>query len=175
MGTITERAEVSVADEAGLRSLLTAALEEEVELLDTLRRIFVSQREALAAGDPAALDDGVFAATRVLRTLDEARRRRMGITRGLAGTELDFEELDTLMTGSSSRPLRIAQERVRRAAGDLRGEVTLLRRILQVALSDNRRYLDTMVGAEPRGPAPTAYGPPPEASGKAGVVLDRTL
>lgn len=173
MRTIVEHVEPPVVDEGGLRSLLTAALEEEVELLDTLRGLFVSQREALSEGDPIALDDGVFAATRVLRTLDEARRRRLGVTRELLGADVDLDELDTVLTGSSSRPLRIAQERLRRAAGDLRGEVALLRRILHLALSDNRRYLNTLVGMDPdQTDEGDAYGQP--APDVAGALLDRT-
>lgn len=168
-----------VATEAGLRSLLTSALEEEAGLLEKLREIFVTQREALAAGDPLALDDGVFAATRVMRTIDEARRRRLGLTRRIAGAELEFEELDTALTGTSFRPVRLAQEEVRRVAGALREEVAILRRILEVALSDNKRYLDVLLGEE--SPTPSVgpgYGEVdvhPTPAGGAGVVLDRTV
>lgn len=167
-----ELSEPDVSGEARLTALLVSALDEEVGLLETLRTIFVAQRHALATGDPAALDDGVFAATRVLRTLDEARRRRRGITTGLVGSDVDFEELDTLVRGSGGRAIRVAQESVRGAAAGLRQEVSLLRRILTVALSDNRSYLEALLAEEP-GQATSGYTTaPPDASG---AVLDRTL
>ena len=74
--TIQSSSEPDLTSEEGLRAHLVAALDEEVELLEALRRIFAAQRDALRAGDPTALDDGVFGATRVMRTMEEARRRR---------------------------------------------------------------------------------------------------
>ena len=175
MQTIVDRSELG--DEAGLRSFLASALEEEVELLDKLREIFLSQRQALADGDPAALDDGVFAATRVLRTLDEARRRRTRITRGLAGSDVEFEELDTVLTGSSNRPIRVAQERVREATAALRKEVAILRRILHMGLSDNRRYLDTLLGEHTQPQRAGGYGEERDGTPGSGpgAVVNRTL
>ena len=164
--------------ESGLRMLLIAALDEEVELLDSLRKIFSGQREALATGDPLALDDGVFAATRVMRTMDEARRRRRSLTIKLLGSEIDFDELDTVLTGSQNRPIRVARERVRVAATRLREEVATLRRILQVALRDNRVYLETLLGAGVhKATSEAAYGGAEavQEAGESGAVLDRTL
>ncbi len=172
MRAVMDLSEPDVAGEPGLTALLVSALEEEVDLLETLRLIFVAQREALAKGDPAALDDGVFAATRVLRTLDEARRRRRGITTGLVGSDVDFEELDSVVPGSAGRSVRAAQERVRTAAAGLRTEVSFLRRILTVALSDNRRYLDALLGEEP-GQVAAGYEAGPVDV--AGAVLDRSV
>jgi FlgN protein len=160
-----------------LRVLLVSALEEEVGLLDGLRKIFVVQREALAEGDPRALDDGVFAATRVMRTMEEARRRRRRLTTNLLGSDVDFDELDTILTGPLNRSVRAGQDQVRAAAARLRREVALLRRILRVALSDNRRYLDILLGEGPSAGATSGgycevTAPAPVQSG---VVLDRTV
>jgi hypothetical protein len=156
-----------------LRALLASALDEEGVLLDRLRKIFLAQREALAANDPAALDDGVFAATRVLRTLDEARRRRQGLTAGLVGADVDFDELDAFLTGHSGRPIRVALERLREGAAALREEVGLLRRILQVALSDNRRYLDALLGDDARAGGYEPTRARDAATDGGGAVLDR--
>ena len=172
-------AEPDLISETGLRTLLVAALDEEVELLDNLRRTFSGQREALTTADPMALDDGVFAATRIMRTMDEARRRRRRLTIKLLGSEIEFDELDTVLTGSENRPIRVAQERVRVAAIRLREEVATLRRVLQVALRDNRVYLETLLGEGVRkATSEAAYGGgetlrtgPPDS----GVVLDRTV
>ena len=169
--------EPDVRSEAGVRSLLISALEEEVGLLDRLRDIFATQRDALAAGDPGALDDGVFAATRVMRTMDEARRRRRKLTVSLLGADVDFEEWDAVLTGPKNRPIRIAQDQVRAAAARLRSEVRVLRQVLQVALSDNRRYLETLLGqgaAAPATPQPSYDTVAAKDALGAGAVLDRT-
>jgi len=162
-----------------LRELLISALDEEVELLERLRGIFSAQREALGRGDPMALDDGVFSATRVMRTMEEARRRRRGLTTTLLGSDLDFDELETVLTGSANRPVRAAQDRVRAAANELRGEVGMLRRILHVALHDNRVYLETLLGDGVHTvTSDAAYGrgetTVPSSSSSAGAVVDRT-
>lgn len=177
MRATMEQGRVGIPGESELCGLLAAALEEEVALLDRLRMVFVAQREALASNDPAALDDGVFAATRVLRTLDEARRRRQRLTSGLVGADVDFDELDGFLTGHAGRPIRAAQERLRSAAAGLRDEVRILRRILQVALNDNRRYLDALLGEDT---SQSAGGYEPAGAGSAaadsaGAVLDRTV
>ena len=152
--------------EENTRQLLVSALEQEVGLLDGLRAVFVAQREALSAGDPRALDDGVFAATRIMRTMAEARRRRRHLTSTLLGSDLDFDELDAVLSDARNRPVRNALNQVREAAGLLRSEVRVLRQILQVSLSDNRRHLEILLGDSAQGAA-VDDGP------GAGAVLDR--
>lgn len=176
--TIQNSSEPDLTSEEGLRAHLVAALDEEVELLEGLRRIFTAQRDALRAGDPTALDDGVFSATRVMRTMEEARRRRRRLTMNLLGSDLEFDELDTVLTGSRNRPVRLARERVRAAAAQLRTEVGMLQRILKVALQDNRVHLETLLGdGVHRATSEAAYGTG-EGDARAassGVVVDRTV
>ena len=158
-------------EEDELRTLLVTALQEEVGLLDGLRTIFASQREAVAHGDPHALDDGVFAATRVMRTMDEARRRRLRLMTRLLGATPESEDVEALLAGSANRPVRVAREQMREAAARLRGEVSLLRRILSVALEDNQRYLGVLLGEEQARP----LGPPSQEGGggpSAGAILN---
>jgi hypothetical protein len=160
-----------------LGALLASALEQEGSMLDTLRDIFAAQRKALVIGDPVALEDGVFAATRVMRTLDEARHRRRAITTALWGGESDGEELDRLLAGSAARPIRRARERLRSSAERLRREVALLRAILYRALEENRSHLDVLLGTErPNRSVPASYDQGGMATGEAGtgVVVDRT-
>lgn len=157
--------------EEGLRTLLVSAMDEEVALLENLRDVFVVQREALGKGDPSALDDGIFAATRVMRTMEEARQRRRRLMTRLVGDEVDLEELDLVLTGPVNRPVRSARDRVRVAAGRLRDEVTLLRAILRTALSDNRRYLEILLGDTTRPVTGAVYG---DGGGAGGALFDRT-
>lgn len=142
------------AVEAQLRARLASAMDEEVTMLDALREIFVAQREALATGNATALDDGVFAATRMVRTLDEARRRRHVITTALLGGDVDGEELDRFLTGSDARPVRRARERLRFAADQLRREVAMLSVILRHALDDNQGHLEVLLAGAARAGEP---------------------
>lgn len=155
--------------EQGLRSMLVAALDEEVALLDSLRDTFVVQREALGVGDAGALDDGIFTATRMMRTMEEARRRRRRLTERLTGGEMELDELDIWLSGVNNRPIRAARDRVQAAAVRLRTEVALLHDILKTALSDNRRYLEVLLGDTTRAVASEPYDAAP------GAVLDRRV
>lgn len=145
MQTVTDRAPTDTP-EVTLEDALAQALIDEVALLDKLREVFVLQREALRTGDPFGLDDGVFAATRILRTFHEAQRRRRDLVVRLVGENVSPDEFDTVFTGTRDKGIRVAHRKVRGAAVELRRELTTLRRILEVALSDNRRYLEALLG-----------------------------
>ena len=177
MQTIPSSSASDLTTQDGVRALLVSALQEEVELLERLREIFASQRDALRTGDPLALDDGVFSATRVMRTMEEARRRRRRLTIKLLGSDLEFDELDVVLTGSANRPVRLARERVREAAARLREEVGTLQRILEIALQDNRVYLETLLGdGVHTATSEAAYGSGDRTPrGSSGVVFDRTV
>lgn len=137
---------VEEAHQDELTGRLEATLVKEAELLRELRAIFRKQREALVRGDAERLDDGVFAATRLMRTLDEARASRRKVTRSLIGSELDFLELDAALMDADNRGLRSAREDVLEAARELLREVSVLRGSLHVLLDDNRRCLDMLLG-----------------------------
>lgn len=127
-----QAAEARAGLDDALRVMLVQALDEEAGMLDRLREIFALQKEALAARDPLALDDGVFAASRVMRTMEEARHRRTSLTTRLIGGELEFDEWDVALAGPENRPVRHAQERVRQAAMRLGEEVATLHRMLHM-------------------------------------------
>lgn len=156
----------------GLRVRLEATLEKEAELLDELRQVFRRQREALVRGDAERLDDGVFAATRLMRTLDEARASRRKVTVGLLGADVDFLELDDMLSGQASTGLLAARETVLQAARGLRQEVAVLRSSLHVLLDDNRRCLDALLGAD--GPTAIPVGEARSSAPEGGrQLLDR--
>lgn len=156
----------------GLSARLEATLEKEAELLNELRQVFRRQREALVRGDAERLDDGVFAATRLMRTLDEARASRRKVTVGLVGADVDFLELDDVLSHRASTELLGAREAVLQAAQGLRQEVAVLRSSLHVLLDDNRRCLDALLGVG--APPATAGGDVPGQATEGGrQLLDR--
>lgn len=159
----------------GLCLRLEETLAKEAELLRELRLVFRRQREALVTGDAERLDDGVFAATRLMRTLDEARSSRRRVTVGLIGTDVDFLELDDVLSGVPiSTSLPAAREAVLDAARELRREVSVLRSSLHVLLDDNRRCLDALLGVEGHrfdAPSGGAHGASP--ADRSRKILDR--
>ena len=155
-----------------LRVRLVSTMEKEAELLIELRAVFSRQRAAVASGDAGVLDDGVFAATRLMRTLEEARGARRRLTLGLVGSELDFLDLEGVLTGAENRSIRDAREKVLEAATLLRSEVAVLRGALSAVLDDNRRYLDILLGETP---AAAAGGGSPQSQPQLRSAVDRTV
>lgn len=126
---------------------LTEALVEEEQLLVELASIFRSQREALVRSDPEAVDESVFAASRIAGTLAEARRRRRILLGVVAGWEdADLRDLDDLIGERMTMELIQARGALQATASDLRREVELNRTILRRLMHDNRAHLATLLG-----------------------------
>ncbi len=126
---------------------LAEALVEEERLLVELTSIFRSQREALVQSDPEAVDESVFAASRIAGTLTEARRRRRFLLGAVAGWEdADLRDLDDLLGERMSMDLIQARGALQATAADLRREVELNRTILRRLMQDNRAHLATLLG-----------------------------
>jgi hypothetical protein len=68
---------------------LTDAFEVECRLLGELAGLLRRQREGVATDDVTVVDESVFAANRVLPTLEEARRRRRTLLQLVAGAQDD--------------------------------------------------------------------------------------
>lgn len=128
---------------------LAEALVEEERLLVELASIFRRQREALVRSDPEAVDESVFAASRIAGTLGEARRRRRILLGVVAGWEdADLRDLDDLLGERMSMDLIQARGALQATAADLRREVELNRTILRRLMNDNRAHLATLLGGE---------------------------
>lgn len=154
-----------------LRRGLIATLAQEAELLRELREVFRRQRVGVLEGRAADIDDGVFTATRMLRTLGEARAARKQITLRLFGSSMEFQDLDDGVLPNRDADLERARDEVRSAARGLLEEAAVLRGSLEVLLDDNRRCLDALLGG-PHGGAALGGQPmgPPDRSG---LMLDR--
>lgn len=126
---------------------LAEALVEEEKLLTELASIFRCQREALVRSDPEAVDESVFAASRVAGTLTEARRRRRILLGVVAGWEdATLRDLDDLLGSAMTMDLIEARGALQATAADLRREVELNRTILRRLMQDNRAHLATLLG-----------------------------
>lgn len=126
---------------------LAEALVEEERLLTELAAIFRRQREALVGADPEAVDESVFAASRVAGTLSEARRRRRILLGVVAGWEdATLRDLDDLLGDAMTMELIEARSALQATAADLRREVEVNRAILRQLMHDNRAHLATLLG-----------------------------
>lgn len=128
---------------------LAEALVEEERLLTDLALIFRRQREALVGSDPEAVDESVFAASRIAGTLTEARRRRRILLGVVAGWEdASLRDLDDLLGDAMTTDLIEACSAVQATAADLRREVEVNRAILRQLMHDNRAHLATLLGGD---------------------------
>lgn len=151
---------------------LAETLRTESRLLRDLATVLERQRRAVEADDLSGVDESVFAAQRVFRTLGEARRRRRALLELLAGSDdvslADLEQaLGTLMT----RTLRDARDELRDAARHLEGDLGRNRALLQAALEAGDRLIRAISGAPTAG---AVYAPPGEGSAPSGTVLLNT-
>lgn len=119
---------------------LTDALTTEHRLLDDLIAVLRRQRSAANADDLQSVDESLYAAHRVLVTLNEARRRRRALNTLIGEREnIGIHALDEALGARMTPALRDARDGLCSAAVVLSREVALNRRILRETLSDHRR------------------------------------
>ncbi len=110
---------------------LIDTLEREQRLLTELLRAMVELRGGLASQDEDRVNDGVFAAHRVIRTLKEARRRRRMLLVALTGDgDMDLIGLDALLDDETSAAFHEVMDRIRETARSLSREIGISRLIL---------------------------------------------
>lgn len=151
---------------------LAETLRTECRLLRDLATVLERQRRAVEADDLAGVDESVFAAQRVFRTLSEARRRRRSLIVLLAGYEdVSLADLDEVLGPLMTRTLREARDELRDAARHLEGHLGVNRSLLKAALEAGDRLIRAMSGAPTTG---AAYAPPGTGSAPSGTVLLNT-
>lgn len=132
---------------------LRDALEAESRLLNDLLAVLLRQRRGVATEDLQTVDDSVYAAHRVLRTLEEARRRRRTLLGVLAGTEdVPLERLEDALGNHADDPLLRARDALLDLARGLSREIAVNRRVLRHALSTGEAQMRTLCGVAPSGP-----------------------
>lgn len=152
---------------------LVDALRDERRLLNDLMKVLERQRAAVADDDLGGLDDSVFAAQRVLRTLSEARRRRRTLLTLVVGDEtMALDALDEALGRNMTESLRTARGELQATARELAEELDRNRRILQGAISHGDRLIRALCGT----PAtPTVYGAGTQEAGDARLFIDRQI
>jgi hypothetical protein len=155
---------------------LTGALRDEARLLAELTGVVHNQRAGVAADDVQTVDESVFGAHRILRTIGEARRRRRGLLDALVGSEdLAIHELDEALGILMTPELRQARDELQAAANLLSREIAINRRIIQDALRAGDEQMRTLCGAPQK---QVSYGADARAvddTGQSGLLLNRQV
>lgn len=156
---------------------LARALRDEARLLAELTGVLHNQRAGVAADDVQRVDESVFGAHRILRTIGEARRRRKSLLAALCGSEdLAIQQLDDALGIRMTPELREARDELQANAEILSHEIAINRRIIQDALRAGDEQLRTLCGA-PR-QQQLSYGADARSvddSGHSGLLLNRQV
>lgn len=114
---------------------LTATLELEGRLLEELLDVVRGQRVGIVFGDAERLDDSVFAAHRLIRTLTEARRHLHTIVSVLAGGDATgLDDVEALFDAEAAVVLRNLRDRVCKTARTLSSEMAVNRLLIRQVL-----------------------------------------
>jgi hypothetical protein len=148
---------------------LAEAFETECRLLSELATVLRKQREGVACDDVAVVDDSVFAAHRVMRTLDEARKRRRTLLEIIAGAQdASLEDLELTLGRHMTPGLANVRDRLRLQAKTVAREIEINRRVLRGAMEQGDRFIQAICG----GKSSASYESR-EPSGGQGVLLNR--
>lgn len=153
------------------------ALRREAKLLLDLGEVLERQRAAVARDDLAVVDETVYSAQRVFRTLAEARRRRKALLDILGiDPEVGLDALESVLGGRMTADVGLAREELKEAARRLSSELTVNRKVLQGAIASGDELIKGLTGG--RSSDPGVYGPPAEerpASGDSGLIINRQI
>ena len=138
---------------------LTRALEHERRLIGLLRHALLRQRHGIGADDAGAIDSSVLALGRTLRTLEEARRRRLALT-AVIGGPVPLGELERAYADVLPADFRAARAAVRRAAEETAREVAVNQDILRCVIQVGDAFLRQLFSGASR-PMPAGLVPQP--------------
>lgn len=152
---------------------LTDALQTERRLLDELGKVLIRQRESIGKDDLEAIDESVYSAQRVLRTLQEARRRRRSLLE-LIGVdrELPLRELEDQLGAVVNDVLAVARDELLTAAEALSRELNNNRQVIDGALNVGEELLRVFTGNNEPAPLYQAGAAADKNGGAAGALLN---
>lgn len=152
--------QVPMYPEAGA---LQDALQREAHLVGDLLHVVLRQRAGVVSDDIQVVDDSVYAAHRMARTLEEARRHRRALLELITGDpDTSLEMLESAMEGEVAPELVRARDELMGAARVLSREIAINRRILRDALSTGEARIRSLCGV------------PAGANGGGGLLVNRT-
>jgi flagellar biosynthesis/type III secretory pathway chaperone len=157
--------------------VLGSALERETKLLNDLRSVLRQQREAVSTEDLAGVDDTIFSAQRILRTLAEARvkRRTLLEIHGI-DPDLPMDDLEEALGPKVTHELREAIRTLKSVAQKLTDDLDVNRRVLDSAIRSGDTLIRILGGGEDQDSG--VYGPEaeqPAGSGDHGLIIDRQI
>jgi len=166
----------SIGPEWNLDSL-AGAFRREAKLLLDLQEILQRQRSAVAQDDLAVVDETVYSAQRIFRTLAEARRQRRALLE-ILGLDRDasVDSLDELLGSRMTVDLGLARTELQEAARRVSRELSVNKKILQGAIATGEELIQGLRGVSARntgvyGPGATAGSP----GGDGGVIINRQI
>ncbi len=156
---------------------LAAAFVRESKLLIDLMEVLKRQRGAVSKDDLAVVDETVYSAQRIFRTLAEARRRRHALLEilGVDGG-LGLDDLEEGLCGRMTEEVAEARDRLKEAAGHLSRELDMNRKILSGAIATGETLIRGLRGGG--GKTAGVYGPGAQArpsEGEAGLIINRQI
>ena len=152
---------------------LALALHTETRLLLDLTEAMQRQRQGVATDDLAMVDDSVFAANRIVRTLGEARRRRRMLVESIWHEEIPLQDWKRAYARFMNTTLRDAVGRLQGAADALAREIAINRTVLQDAIAAGEGMIRAVAGAAP---VPATYAPAGQpAPAQSGVLVNRKV
>lgn len=159
------------AEVGGQADALVAAFEAECRLLGDLAGVLRRQREGVATDDVTIVDESVFAANRVVRTLEEARRRRRTLLGMLAGAQdTTLDDLEMALGRLMTKDLASVRDRLRAQARSVAREIEINRRVLRGAMEQGDRFMHAICGG-----TPSRSYEPGESAGATGALLNRQV
>ncbi len=166
----------AVGGESGLREL-NLVLRRETKLLTDLLEVLRQQRQAVAAEDLAAVDDTIFSAQRIFRTLAEARLRRRALLEIVGGDpHLPLDEVEEVLATKVTPEVSEALKELHVVALTLAGELEVNRKVLQGAIRSGQELIRVLGGGGSKdagtyGPGATA----PSSPGEHGTIINRRI
>lgn len=158
---------------APLGDLLDALATEE-RLLGELRHALAMQRAGVARDDAARVDAATHAVSRAVLTLDEARRRREGLTEAITGEP--NQGLSAVQAAVGPVPeLVAARAALRKVAATVAHDLATTQAVLRGAVRAGEALVQAML-ASTTGPA-ASYAPSDHGmaeSARTGVLLNRS-
>ncbi len=153
---------------------LSRALRDEATVLDQLERAMASQRAAVAANEDEALQSSSQAVGRIVRTLEEAKKRRASIVHYLTGREdLALNQLEYFLGDPLPLDLDTARAQLRLAAQSVAREAVVNKAVLRRAKDANDAFLQELFSAVARSDSVYGRGPGENEREMSGRFLNR--